>query len=172
MACSRWQSAVTLCYSCDSFTGCSVVFVDNMRTGATVKNDVTGKNVSGSWSHLTADTDEELHKFAHMIGLRRDYHQPSPPSSRSHYDVTETKRRVAIRLGAIAVRIGYEPWRGLSKRRTRESYAIDGTAYADDAEAILPPGYPFPEPSDRERKLEALEAGCEFDKETGEPLPV
>lgn len=148
------------------------VYCDNMRTGATVHNETTGRDVSGAWSHLTADTDEELHKFAEALGLRREYHQPCPPHSRSHYDVTERKRKQAIRLGAIAVRIGYEPWRGLGQRRKAEDYLRDGEAYADDAEVILPASYVFPEPSARERKLEALEAGCEFDKITGEPEPI
>lgn len=150
-----------------------MIFVDNMRTSATVRNDSTGKDVSGSWSHLTTDgDDEELHKFAEVLGLKRSYHQPSPPHSRSHYDVTERKRKQAIRLGAIAVRIGYEPWRGLGQRRKAEDYLRNGEAYADDAEVILPPSYIFPEPPDRERKLDALEAGLEFDPKTGEPVPV
>lgn len=146
------------------------VYCDNMRTSATVFNKLTGQNVTGQFSHLTADTDEELHAFAENIGLRREYHQPSPPHSRSHYDVTEGKRRLAIKRGAIAVRIGFEPWRGLGQRRTRESYRQDGEAYADDAEVILPASYVFPDPPARERKLEALEAGCEF--KDGEPVPV
>lgn len=148
------------------------VYVDNMRTGATVHNEHTGRDVSGAWSHLTADTDEELHAMAELLGLRREYHQPSPAHSRSHYDVTERKRKQAIRFGAIAVRIGFEPWRGLGQRRKRESYVEGGEAYADDYEAALPSGYVFPDAPARERKLEALEAGVTFDPASGEPEPI
>jgi hypothetical protein len=145
------------------------VYVDNMRTPATVPNG--SRSVSGVWSHLTADTDEELHEFALLLGLKRSYHQPHPPHSRSHYDVTEPKRKAAIRLGAIAVRIGCEPWRGLGQRRTLAGYFETLEAYAPDAERLLHKSYVFPAGSDRDRKIEAMEAGCEFDA-SGEPVPV
>lgn len=147
-----------------------MIFVDNMMTSATVYNPWTGRNVTGAFSHLTADTDEELHEFAARLGLKREYHQPSPPASRSHYDVTKGVRNRAIALGAIAVRIGCEPWRGLGKRRTREGYEPGGACYAPDAQATLPAGYQFPEPSLRERRLELLEAGTPF--VNGEPEPI
>lgn len=59
--------------------------------------------------HLMADTDEELHKFAAKLKLRRECHQPSPPTSHSHYDLTKNKREWAIRLGAIEVDAGFKP---------------------------------------------------------------
>ncbi len=53
------------------------------------------------WSHMIADTTEELHAFAARLGLahRRFHHKPSRPWQ-DHYDVPEAKRREAIRLGA------------------------------------------------------------------------
>lgn len=53
------------------------------------------------WSHLIADTTEELHAFAGLLGLdrRRFHHNPTRPW-KDHYDVPEAKRRQAIRLGA------------------------------------------------------------------------
>lgn len=60
------------------------------------------------WSHLIADTQEELHAFATSIGLRRSWFQPGRPlagrpSELWHYDVTENKRLQAIRAGAVPV---------------------------------------------------------------------
>lgn len=147
-----------------------MVYVDNMLMGATVRNGTTGRDVSGSWSHLTADSDDELHEFAARLGLKRAYHQPSPPHSRSHYDVTKRVRALAIRLGAIAVRIGCEPWRGLGRRRTREGYSPGGSCYAPDARDVLPEWYEFPPAPLRERRLELLEAGVPF--VNGEPEPI
>jgi hypothetical protein len=53
------------------------------------------------WSHLVADTTEELHAFAVRVGLdaRRFHHRPTRPW-KDHYDVPEAIRGQAIRLGA------------------------------------------------------------------------
>ncbi|MBA3862253.1 MAG: DUF4031 domain-containing protein [Actinomycetota bacterium] len=53
------------------------------------------------WSHLLADTGEELHAFAARLGLqhRHFHHKPARPW-KDHYDVPEAKRRQAIGLGA------------------------------------------------------------------------
>ena len=90
------------------------VYVDNMRMQARVGR------LDARWSHLTADTDDELHALAARIGLRRAWHQKSPPHSRSHYDVTESKRAAAIAAGAIPVRWGCEPWRDKKRRAAGE----------------------------------------------------
>lgn len=60
--------------------------------------------INAKWSHLTADTDEELHAFAARLGLRRSWHQ-KPGIPISHYDVTDSKRDEALRMGATP--IGY-----------------------------------------------------------------
>lgn len=74
------------------------VYVDDMRRRARVGR------VDARWSHLLADTDEELHRLAAAIGLRRSWAQ-HPGTWRSHYDVTDAKRAQALRAGALA--IGY-----------------------------------------------------------------
>ncbi|MGI8593331.1 MAG: DUF4031 domain-containing protein [Solirubrobacteraceae bacterium] len=53
------------------------------------------------WSHLIADSTEELHGFAARLGRAelRFHHKPARPW-KDHYDVPETKRAQAIRLGA------------------------------------------------------------------------
>lgn len=54
------------------------------------------------WSHLTADTEEELHAFAAGIGLRRRWAQHSG-TDRFHYDVIPKVRAKAMAAGAIEV---------------------------------------------------------------------
>jgi hypothetical protein len=44
--------------------------------------------------HMIADTEEELHTMAHKIGVARKWYQGD------HYDITLSKKAVAIKLGA------------------------------------------------------------------------
>lgn len=46
-------------------------------------------------SHMIADTEEELHSMADIIGLNRKYYQED------HYDISLTKKSLAIKNGAI-----------------------------------------------------------------------
>ena len=114
------------------------VYVDDYLFPATVPNGA--RSVSGKWSHLTADTTEELHAFAAKLGMRRSWFQPAKliadneytrrvmpdrigkpcRGSRDHYDVTERVRARAIELGAVAVKFGGEPWRRDSWRKECE----------------------------------------------------
>lgn len=75
------------------------VYVDNMRMPATVGS------ITAAWSHLTADTKEELHAFARSIWLQRSWFQDKP-NGLWHYDVTESKRQMALRLGAEMIVYG------------------------------------------------------------------
>jgi hypothetical protein len=50
--------------------------------------------------HLTADTLDELHEFAIKVGLRRQWFQPH--KRHPHYDLTEGRRRIAVRLSAVS----------------------------------------------------------------------
>lgn len=63
------------------------------------------------WSHLIADTPEELHRAAGLLGLRRDWAQDRGRTL--HYDVPDALRERAIELGVA------EPitWRELARRR-------------------------------------------------------
>jgi len=91
------------------------VYVDDIGIPARVGG------LSGRWSHLIADSQQELHAFAARLGLKRAWFQdptvngkPTPvkPGCRAaenwHYDVTASKRTLAIKLGAVAV-----SWRDL-----------------------------------------------------------
>lgn len=90
--------------------------------------------MTGRWSHLTADTYEELHALAVKIGMRRAWFQKpklfpvnwvteragvaGKEWTRGHYDVVESRRAAAIRAGAVAVGNGDEPWRATDNART------------------------------------------------------
>lgn len=51
---------------------------------------------------FTDSTDiEELHVFAERIGMRRSWFQPHRVAP--HYDLTGTRRALAVRLGAVEV---------------------------------------------------------------------
>jgi hypothetical protein len=84
------------------------VYVDDWRQPARVGR------LDARWSHLTADTPEELHAFAARLGLKRAWFQDRP-LGRWHYDVTDSKRQRALRLGAVEV-----PWRESAEVWARE----------------------------------------------------
>lgn len=69
---------------------CSMtIYVDNVKV----------KWAGSEWCHLVADTLEELHNFASLIGLRRQWFQSS--ASYPHYDIKLAVRERAIQLGAV-----------------------------------------------------------------------
>lgn len=91
------------------------VYVDDFGMPARVGG------INGRWSHLIADSRDELHEFAARLGLRREWFQdpvvngkpprPAPGSRHAeawHYDVTQSKRQLALRLGAQPI-----SWRDL-----------------------------------------------------------
>jgi len=53
------------------------------------------------WAHLMADTLEELHAMATLLGIPRRAFQDK--SSGAHYDVDAGLRQRAIALGAVAI---------------------------------------------------------------------
>lgn len=52
-------------------------------------------------SHMIADTIEELHSMADKIGVKRKFFQNI--SHHPHYDICQSKKHLAISLGAIEV---------------------------------------------------------------------
>lgn len=70
------------------------VYVDSLRMPARVGR------TQANWSHLTADTTEELLAFAKQLGLRPSWIQNPGHVWKEHFDVTDTKRAQAIKLGA------------------------------------------------------------------------
>lgn len=81
------------------------VYVDKARIPATVNR------IRGRWSHLTADTRDELDAFALRLGLRPAWFQTcktrcsreGEPCPHWHYDVTDPVRERAISYGAELV---------------------------------------------------------------------
>lgn len=73
------------------------VYVDDMRRRRTV-----GGGRPRTWSHLMADTHDELMEFARRLGLRADWLQHAG-THREHFDVVEQVRTRALRLGATAI---------------------------------------------------------------------
>lgn len=51
-------------------------------------------------SHMFADTEEELHHMAALVGLKREWfqHHGTP-----HYDLCQSKRQLAIKRGAVVI---------------------------------------------------------------------
>lgn len=69
------------------------VFVDDFRVSAVVRG------MRRRWSHLLADSDEELLEFAKRIGLDPAWIQ-HPGEPHCHFDVTDAMRVKAIAAGA------------------------------------------------------------------------
>jgi hypothetical protein len=57
----------------------------------------------GPSCHLTADTEEELHAMALSIGLKRAWFQDGEKHTMPHYDLVASKRKKAIKKGAIEI---------------------------------------------------------------------
>ncbi|GAS98910.1 uncharacterized protein RMCC_5875 [Mycolicibacterium canariasense] len=110
------------------------VYVDDMQRRARVGR------LNAVWSHLTADTDDELHEFAAKLGLKRAWHQ-KPGTPISHYDVTEPKRQLAIRLGAVPIGYFSEESKDIIRRKiAKRDAAKAGPVMVCDEDAVL--GFP------------------------------
>jgi hypothetical protein len=94
--------------------------------------------------HMVADSDDELHAMAARIGVSRRWHQ-GPPRHDSHYDIALSKRRLAVKNGAVEV-----SWRtlGLMVIRRRRTGALgapeDVTAWARVAGSRVDPDVSVP----------------------------
>lgn len=85
------------------------VYVDDLNTW-------TDKGLFAKGScHMTADTLDELHAFAVKIGMKRAWfqrHRLAP-----HYDLTPSRRAVAVRLGAIEMSFREQKARGVGRTK-------------------------------------------------------
>jgi hypothetical protein len=108
-----------------------VIYVDDASIPAEVKNGSVTHN--STWSHMWADTQEELHEFAvGKLGLLRSYFQPGTPiggrpSAFWHYDLASGKRAQALALGAEPVDMRDGP-RMMRERDARAAEAVRAVA--------------------------------------------
>ncbi|GAA4033157.1 hypothetical protein GCM10023063_15730 [Arthrobacter methylotrophus] len=72
------------------------VYIDDAFIPATVGR------LTSRWSHMFADSTEELVAFAMSLGLRASWIQ-YPGTPKEHFDVTEPKRRLAVAKGAVEI---------------------------------------------------------------------
>jgi hypothetical protein len=79
------------------------VFVDDMLRHAAVPNGP--RIVRGRWSHLMADTRDELRGFAGRLRLNPELIQKLG-TMLGHYDITAAVREHALRLGAVRIAYG------------------------------------------------------------------
>jgi hypothetical protein len=81
------------------------VYLDDWRQPARLGS------VADRWSHLVADSEEELHAFAARLGMRRESFQSKRHRPHhAHYDVPERSRHTVLEMGAVAV-----SWRELGR---------------------------------------------------------
>jgi hypothetical protein len=93
--------------------------------------------VDDRWSHLVADSDEELHAFAARLGMKRAWfqHKEGRPHQ-GHYDVPERARQDALELGAVSV-----TWRqvGRMMRERRTGQAGPDRDILQPADGVIGP---------------------------------
>lgn len=74
--------------------------------------------VKAIWSHLMADTTVELEEFASKLGLSPKWIQ-YPGTWKEHYDVTDTVRKKAIKLGAKPVAYSSREMHDMRQRKRK-----------------------------------------------------
>lgn len=74
-----------------------MVYVDTLRPCRTTRTWKYKKSC-----HMFADTLEELHILAKLIGLKKQWFQDH--TNFPHYDLNESKRNLVLKYGAVAVR--------------------------------------------------------------------
>ena len=93
--------------------------------------------VDDRWSHLVADSDEELHAFAAAMGMRREWFQDkSGRPHHAHYDLPERARPEALAGGAVEI-----TWRQLGRmlrdRRFADTVPDGGPTVARRATGVV-----------------------------------
>jgi hypothetical protein len=80
------------------------------------------------WCHLTADTVDELHAFAAVLGIDRSRFQAKPGRPwADHYDIPEERRAEVVALGAVEITLR-EAGRRLAAKKRRARGEPDSEA--------------------------------------------
>lgn len=101
------------------------VYVDPVTTYPARRGTVTMRR--RQWSHMIADTPEELRAMAERVGLDPSWIQHDG-SGREHFDVTPPMRARALSAGAVEI----------SKRELAQKIAAMTAKGRDEAESTLP----------------------------------
>ena len=92
--------------------------------------------IDDRWSHLVAETEEELHAFAAAMGIRRTAFQVrSGRPHHAHYDLPERARSEAIARGAVPV-----SWRELGRMLRDRRPAATPAGVESAARTVLDAG--------------------------------
>jgi tetratricopeptide (TPR) repeat protein len=75
-------------------------YVDDMRARKDVPNG--NRTVRARWSHLMADTHDELMAAARELGLKPEWIQDAG-TRREHFDLVDAKRKQALEMGAVGI---------------------------------------------------------------------
>jgi len=80
--------------------------------------------------HMVSETDEELHAMADRLGLKRSWHQKAG-TVHSHYDIAQSKRKLAVHYGAIEIT---RSQLGMILKRKREDLALKKAKAVENSE--------------------------------------
>ncbi|MGA9652773.1 MAG: DUF4031 domain-containing protein [Polyangia bacterium] len=115
------------------------VYVDSLRVYPPAKEAQArrvGARNGNRWAHMWADTDEELHEFAHTLGLKRAWFQGD------HYDLVPARHAAALLAGAqLANRDAVKCF--VRRRRAARKALLEHFRRPGDS----PRGSPIPTPS-------------------------
>lgn len=91
------------------------VFVDDMKASFQPAHAPGRRYVM---CHMIADQEEELHAMADKIGVARKWYQGD------HYDITQSKRALAVKAGAIEISLRELSKMAMARRRGFEGMAV------------------------------------------------
>lgn len=95
-----------------------MIYVDSITAYPESAVAQKARRYGGRWCHMWCDGNvEELHQMAEALCLKRDYFQDVKDFP--HYDLVESKRKLAIQLGAqeISLRAWIRKRKGMKKRK-------------------------------------------------------
>lgn len=110
--------------------GKNLIYVDELKEYDWV---VRGKETASC--HMFADGNlEELHAFANKIGLKREWlHDSRHP----HYDLTPSKRKLAVEFGAIEITTKEWLRNKILNKLDEEAFASGGIIYPNSASTFV-----------------------------------